>query len=55
MIALALVIIVMVVLMILGTAVLKVAVAENRFSKKSEDKIQAYYVALTVKVVVSNS
>ena len=35
----------MVVLMILGTAVLKVAVAENRFSKKSEDKIQAYYVA----------
>lgn len=43
--ALALVLIVMAVLMILGTTVLKVAVAEDRFANHNEDKIQAYYVA----------
>jgi hypothetical protein len=43
--ALALVIVVMAVLMILGTTVLRIAVAENKFAKHNEDKIQAYYAA----------
>lgn len=43
--ALALVLIVMAVLMILGTSVLRIAVAENRFAQHNENKIQAYYAA----------
>ncbi len=37
--------IVMVVLMILGTALLNLSVAENRFTNRNEDKLQAYYIA----------
>jgi hypothetical protein len=43
--ALAMVLIIMVVLMILGTALLSISLAENKFSIKNEDKLQAYYIA----------
>lgn len=43
--ALALVLVIMAVLMLLGITLLRVAVAENRFAKHNEDKIQAYYAA----------
>lgn len=43
--ALAMTLIMMVVLMILGTAFLSVSLAENKFAIKNEDKLQAYYIA----------
>lgn len=42
---LALVLIIMTVLVILGTAILNVSSSENKFAKKQENKIQAYYIA----------
>jgi flagellar basal body-associated protein FliL len=41
------VLMVMVVLLILGTALISTSVAENRFVVKNEDRIQAYYIART--------
>lgn len=43
--ALAMVLIIMLVLGILGTAFMNLSVAENRFVQRSEDKLQAYYIA----------
>lgn len=43
--ALAVTLIIMVVLTILGTAFLNLSVAENRFANRSEDRLQAYYIA----------
>lgn len=43
--ALAMTLIVMLVLMILGTALLNMSLAENKFAIKNEDKLQAYYIA----------
>lgn len=42
---LVMVIIIMFVVTIIGTALLRVAVAENTFTHKQEDKLQAYYIA----------
>lgn len=39
------VLLVMVVLMILGVVIMNTSVAENKFAKKNEDKVQAYYIA----------
>lgn len=39
------VLLVMVVLMILGVVIMNTSVAENKFAKKNEDRIQAYYIA----------
>jgi type II secretory pathway pseudopilin PulG len=41
------VLMVMVVLLILGTALMSTSVADNRFAAKNEDRIQAYYIART--------
>jgi hypothetical protein len=43
--ALAMVLIIMLVMIILGTALINTAVAENKFAKHHEDKLQAYYIA----------
>lgn len=43
--ALVMVLIIMLVLSILGTAIMRVAVAENNFAKRNEDRLQAYYIA----------
>lgn len=43
--ALAMTLITMAVLMIFGTVFLNVSSAENKFSERSEDKAQAYYIA----------
>ncbi len=43
--ALVIVLIIMLVLSILGTAIMRVAVAENTFAKRNEDRLQAYYIA----------
>ncbi len=45
--ALITVLLVMVVLLILGTALMNTSVAENRFAAKNEDRLQAYYIART--------
>ena len=42
---LALTLVIMLVLMILGTALLNMSLAENKFAIKQEDKMQAYYIA----------
>ncbi len=43
--ALVLVIVVMTVLIVLGSVVLRIAVAENNFAVRHENKLQAYYLA----------
>lgn len=43
--ALAMTLIVMLVLMIFGTALLNLSVADNKFANRNEDKLQAYYIA----------
>lgn len=43
--ALAMTLIVMLVLSILGTVMLNMSLAENKFANHNEDKIQAYYIA----------
>ena len=43
--ALVIVLLIMVVMSILGTAVLRIALAETKFASHQEDKIQAYYIA----------
>jgi hypothetical protein len=43
--ALVMTLIVMLVLTILGTALLNISLAENKFAKRNEDKLQAYYIA----------
>src|SRR5690554_5509398 len=51
--ALAMVLIVMAVLSILGTAVLRIAVAESNFAKHNENKLQAHYIARSGAVAVA--
>lgn len=43
--ALAMTLIVMLVLTILGTVILNISIAENKFANRNEDKLQAYYIA----------
>src|SRR5690554_1691703 len=51
--ALIMVILVMLILTILGSAVLRIAAAENIFAAKNEDKLQAHYIARSGAVAVA--